>query len=170
MAMKKLTPLLASVIGLATCAASGASATDEPALQVLGKGVQIYSCQPSVQPAGTAFAWKLKGPEAVLLSEDGKVVGKHFAGPSWQANDGSTIVGEAVVASPAPAPGAIPWLVLHVKSSSGAGLFANVAYVTRTATKGGAAPASGCDAADADAETKVAYSATYSFFPQKSSH
>jgi hypothetical protein len=156
--------LCASVVGVALCAAFGSRAADAPAIQVLGKGVQIYTCQ----PAGTAFAWKLKGPEAVLLGDGGRVVGRHFAGPSWQARDGSTIVGEPLVASSSPQAGSVPWLVLRVKSTSGAGLFATVAYVARTSTKGGAAPATGCDAAHSDIEVRVPYSATYTFFPEPS--
>ena len=39
-------------------------------------------------------------PDASLLDAKGQVIGKHFAGPSWQANDGSIVVGEALNASP----------------------------------------------------------------------
>ena len=139
--MRRSIPLFASVVGVAMGATLVSSAADERAIQVLGKGVQIYTCRPD----GTSFAWKLKGPEAVLLDEGGTVVGRHFAGPSWQARDGSTIVGVPLVASLSPQAGSIPWLVLHVKSTSGAGLFTNVAFVVRTSTQGGAAPATGCD-------------------------
>jgi hypothetical protein len=160
MTMRRSNRFAASALGLAACAVTG-SAVAGPALQVLGKGVQIYTCQ----PAGAVFAWKLKGPDAVLLGDDGKVIGRHFAGPSWQALDGSSIVGEPLVASPSPRAGSIPWLVLHVKAASGTGLFSEVAFVARTATQGGAAPASGCDAARAGADARVPYSATYTFFP-----
>ena len=40
-----------------------------------------------------------------------------------------------------------------------------VAYVVRTRTEGGVAPATGCDASHADAEVRVPYSAVYLFFP-----
>jgi hypothetical protein len=139
---------------------SAAHAT--PALQLIGKGVQVYTCKPTT----SGFGWALKGPDAVLTDVDGKTVGRHFAGPSWQANDGSTVVGEPLVASPSPAPGAVAWLVLHAKSHLGAGIFAEVAYIVRTATDGGAAPSTGCDAAHAAAEVREPYSATYTFFPQ----
>jgi hypothetical protein len=75
------------------------------------------------------------------------------------------VVGEPLVASPAPSAGAIAWLVLRAKSHEGSGLFAHVVYVARTETSGGVAPATGCDAAHLHAETRVPYSATYTFFP-----
>ncbi|MGC1301597.1 MAG: DUF3455 domain-containing protein [Caulobacteraceae bacterium] len=155
----------ACAAGVLACAPFGAHAAESTAIQAVGKGVQIYSCQPS----GAGFAWKLQGPEATLSASDGRVIGRHFAGPSWQATDGSTIVGEPVVASASPDDGAIPWLVLHVKSTTGAGLFSNVTYVTRTLTHGGAAPATGCDAGRSGQETRAPYSATYTFFTQPNS-
>lgn len=148
--------------GVALCVAFEARAADAPAIQALGKGVQIYVCQPSA----TAFAWKLQGPDAVLTGADGAVVGRHFAGPSWQAADGSTLVGELVVASPSPRAGAVPWLVLRVRSTAGPGLFSGVTYVTRTQTQGGVAPATGCDADHAGKEVRAPYSAIYTFFTQ----
>ena len=72
-----------------------------------------------------------------------------------------------LVASQAPQATAIPWLVLAAKAHQGAGLFANVAYITRSLTEGGAAPASGCDAAHAGREVPVSYQATYVFFPAR---
>lgn len=131
-----------------------------PAIEALGKGVQIYTCKAS----NAAYAWTLKAPDASLSDAKGNVIGKHFAGPSWQANDGSTVVGEPLNVSPSPDAGAIAWLVLHAKSHSGDGVMANVQYIVRTRTQGGVAPASGCDASHAGAEVRVPYSATYTFF------
>ena len=125
-----------------------------------GTGVQIYGCA----KADAGYAWRLKTPDAVLTDVAGRRIGHHFAGPSWQADDGSTVVGEALASNQPPRPGAIPWLVLRAKSHAGSGLFADVAFIVRSATEGGVAPASGCDAAHADAETRVGYSATYTFF------
>jgi hypothetical protein len=136
------------------------SPTKPPAIEALGKGVQIYTCKVS----GSAYAWTLKAPDASLYDANGNVIGKHFAGPSWQANDGSTVVGESLNASPSPNAGAIPWLVLHARSHTGDGIMANVQYIVRTRTQGGVAPASGCDARHAGAEVRVPYSAIYLFF------
>lgn len=129
-------------------------------LVLTGTGAQVYGCTQQ----GGAYAWQLKAPDAVLTDSAGRRVGRHFAGPSWQAADGSTVVGEALVASPAPRPGAVPWLVIRAKSHAGDGVFAGVAYIVRSMTAGGAAPAAGCDAAHAGAEVRVDYSATYTFF------
>lgn len=131
-----------------------------PAIEAFGKGVQIYACQAS----GSSYAWTLKAPEATLSDARGKVIGKHFAGPSWQASDGSTVVGELLNASPSPDAGAIPWLVLQAKSHTGNGVLASVQYIVRAHTEGGAAPAAGCDAGHAGAEVRVPYNAVYLFF------
>ncbi len=132
-----------------------------PAIVLLGKGAQVYACAQT--EAG--YAWHLKAPDAILLDPAGRQVGRHFAGPSWQAEDGSTVVGAAVATAQAPQAGAVPWLVLAAKSHAGEGVFAGVSYIVRSATQGGAAPAAGCDADHAGAELRVDYSATYTFFP-----
>jgi hypothetical protein len=131
-----------------------------PAIEAFAKGVQIYTCK----AANGAYAWSLKAPDATLADAKGNPIGKHFAGPSWQANDGSTVVGEPLNASPSPTPGAVAWLVLHAKSHAGDGQMATVQYIVRTHTEGGVAPATGCDAAHAGNEVRVPYSAVYLFF------
>ena len=147
--------------GLAVSAASALPA-HAAAIVLTGTGAQIYTC---AQAEG-GYGWKLKAPDAVLTDAAGRRVGHHFAGPSWQSDDGSLVTGEVLVASPAPQAGAIPWLVLAAKSHTGQGSFAGVAYIVRSATQGGVAPAAGCDAAHAGSETRVDYSATYTFFPR----
>jgi hypothetical protein len=128
--------------------------------------VQIYTCAQTA--AGPA--WRLKAPDAALLDAAGHVAGHHFAGapfagPTWRAADGSSVTAARLAESPSPAAGAIPWLILRATAHGGAGVFAAVAYIVRSQTEGGAAPKAGCDAAHRDAETRVPYSATYSFFP-----
>lgn len=131
--------------------------------ELRGEGVQIYRC--AAQEAG--FAWKLKAPEATLTDASGRVMGRHFAGPSWQATDGSVVVGKAVAAGSVAGGGAVPWLVVQAVSHAGAGVFADVSYVVRTQTTGGVAPAAGCGAGHAGAEARVRYSASYIFFGAK---
>ncbi len=143
-----------------------AARAGEPAIQLLGKGVQVYGCA----EAGPSYAWRLKGPDATLTDAAGAVAGHHFAGPTWRANDGSAVVGSVLTSAPAPRPGSVPWLVLAAKSHAGAGRFADIAYVVRSQTEGGAAPALGCDAAHIGAEVRVPYQATYLFFPAAASH
>ena len=96
---------------------------------------------------------------------NGASAGHHFAGPTWQANDGSAIVGAVISSSPSPQAGSVAWLILGAKSHSGTGRFADISYVVRSLTEGGAAPAMGCDAGHAGGETRVGYQATYLFFP-----
>lgn len=154
--MRKL--LLAGA--LAVLAAPAARAADS-AIVLIGRGDQVYACT----AAGADYKWRLKAPDATLADAAGRVVGKHFAGPTWQADDGSSVVGEALVASPSPQQGAVPWLILRAKSHGGSGVFSNIGYVVRSATEGGPAPETGCDAGHAGAEIRVHYSATYTFFP-----
>jgi Protein of unknown function (DUF3455) len=158
----RITHLPAALLVVTALLGSSQTRAAGTAIALQGKGFQVYACEPT--PAG--FTWRLKAPDAALSDESGAVAGHHFAGPTWQANDGSTVVGEALVASPAPRPGAIPWLVLRAKSHAGSGIFASVDYIVRTGTEGGLAPATGCDAAHEGAESRVAYSATYVLFPQ----
>jgi len=141
-------------------AAAGRAYAAVPVVVLTGKGVQIYSCGETM---GT-YAWSLRGPKAVLFDTAGKPFGHHFAGPTWQAGDGSSVVGEAVATARAPRSDAVPWLVLRAKSNNGDGVFAHVTYIVRSLTSGGVAPDRGCDASHVGTETEVAYSASYSFF------
>ncbi|MGC2208655.1 MAG: DUF3455 domain-containing protein [Candidatus Korobacteraceae bacterium] len=130
--------------------------------RVRGKGDQIYTCK---EDSGQ-FTWVLKAPDAKLVGKDGKLFGKHFAGPSWEATDGSRIVGKAV-AKASPDPESIPWLLVNVVSHEGSGRLSRVTTVQRLDTKGGQAPASGCDAAHAGQEIRIPYSADYLFYAPK---
>ena len=130
--------------------------------QTHAKGDQIYTCK----EGATTFLWTLKAPDAQLFAQDGKVFGKHFAGPSWQAADGSTIVGRAT-ANASPNPESIPWLLITVISRSGQGVLSGVTSIQRLNTKGGKAPGAGCDAAHAGQDLRIPYQADYLFFSPK---
>ena len=131
-----------------------------PAIEAFAKGVQIYTCKAS----GGTYGWSLKAPDASLSDAKGNPVAKHFAGPTWQAPDGSAVVGAPINVSPSPDAGSIAWLVLQAKSHSGNGVMTGVQYIVRTRTEGGVAPATGCDASHAGGEVRVPYSAVYLFF------
>lgn len=137
-------------------------ANEQLLLQVSAKGVQIYTCK----AVGGQFAWTLKAPEAQLLDKDGKAFGKHYAGPTWQADDGSTVTGKAV-ANVSPDSDSIPWLLVNVTSHDGQGVLSPVTSIQRLATKGGKAPATGCDATRVGSEIRVPYKANYLFFKRK---
>ena len=132
-------------------------------LKVHAKGDQIYTCK---EESGQ-FAWTLKAPDAQLFDKDGKPFGKHFAGPSWEANDGSRVTGKAVANAPSPNADSVAWLLLQVLTHEGIGVLSRVASIQRLDTKGGKAPASGCDATHAGQEHRVAYSADYLFYAPK---
>lgn len=129
-------------------------------LHVHAKGDQVYTCKGD---AGQ-FSWVLKAPDAELMDESGKVIGRHFAGPAWQLNDGSKVTGKLAARFDSPDARAVPWLLLTAVDHSGSGPMSSVSYIQRLNTKGGKAPAAGCDAAHSGAETRVAYSADYLFY------
>jgi hypothetical protein len=127
-------------------------------LQAYGIGVQIYTCP--------VYATSVAVPHADLLVSDkdgGDLVAIHFAGPTWQALDGSSVVGDAANAKHFPSPGGngVDWLLLPVKSTAGNGLFSRVTYIQRLYTVGGKPPAS-CNLNQA--EVLVNYSAQYLFY------
>ena len=129
-------------------------------LSARGVGDQIYTCQ----NGNGSYSWVLKAPDAQLLSEDHQVVGHHFAGPTWEWKDKSAIVGKVEAKSASPDPGSVSWLRLSVLVHQGDGAMTQVSTVQRLNTKGGAAPASGCDAAHSGTELRVPYQADYLFF------
>ena len=132
-------------------------------LQVHAKGDQIYTCKGDA----AQFAWTLKAPDAQLFDKDGKAFGKHFAGPSWEATDGSRITGKAVANVSSPDADSIPWLLVNVIGHEGSGILSRATTIQRLNTKGGKAPSNGCDAARANQEIRVAYSADYFFYAPK---
>src|SRR5262249_43554999 len=101
-------------------------------------GVQIYTWN------GTTASWGSSVPEAVLSDSEGNIVGTHYAGPTWESNSGSKVVGTRRASStnnPPVDPNAIPWLKLQAKSTEVPGIFAETTYIQRVNTAGGKAPA-----------------------------
>jgi hypothetical protein len=129
-------------------------------LAAAAEGVQVYGCEAKDQD----FAWVFKSPEAGLFDGEGRQIIAHFAGPSWKQPDGTILVGEVIAKADAPSPHAIPWLLLKAKSHEGEGQLARADFIRRIDTKGGTAPASGCDAAHAGQEARMLYSAVYEFY------
>ena len=123
-------------------------------------GVQVYAC--TSNPA-SAIGWVLKGPDARLFDAQGKPVGKHYAGPTWEDLDGSKVVGTVKTSLPASVDKAIPWLLLDAKSHEGSGAFSEAQAIVRMDTTGGSAPSDGCDEGRAGREVRVPYTAIYVF-------
>ena len=118
-------------------------------------GVQIYSCN------GTG--WSLVAPRADLFDDQGEIVVTHFAGPTWQAKDGSMVVGHAE-ASVSADPTAIPWVRLSAASTT-PGQLGNTTVIQRIATTGGLAPPDAdCTAVMAGTVAEVPYTADYYFW------
>jgi len=132
-------------------------------LQVHAKGDQVYTCKSDA----AKFTWMLKAPDAQLFDKDGKPFGKHFAGPSWEASDGSRVTGKPDPNPPSPDPDSIPWLLIKIISHDGNGVLSPATSIQRLNTKGGKAPASVCDASHADHEARVPYEADYLFYAPK---
>jgi hypothetical protein len=131
--------------------------------QLHATGVQIYECQ-AAKNDPSQFEWVFRGPEANLLTKAGRIVGKHYAGPTWESNDGSRVVGEVIGNSPSPTPNSIPWLLLKAKGTAGSGLFSHVQFIQRLNTVGGSVPAAGCRREQAGQQLRAAYSADYLFY------
>jgi hypothetical protein len=169
--MERLTPVLlaTSLLLLAACAArltgTPVPAALEPAGQrlterVAAKGVQVYQCRVAAGAPGGA-QWAFVAPEAELLDARGVITGTHYAGPHWEARDGSKIVGSVTARAEAPRADAIPWLLLSTRSVGGPGRFANVTAVQRIHTVGGLAPSRPCDSAAIGSTERVPYTADY---------
>jgi hypothetical protein len=133
------------------------------ALAVRAVGVQIYDCKPG-KADPSRFEWAFRAPEADLFDAAGTKIGIHYAGPTWESNDGSRVVGEAKAQDDGPDTTAISWLLLRATSNSGVGALGRVASIQRMQTVGGRAPAAGCSAAQAGKEARVPYRATYYFY------
>lgn len=142
-------------------------------------GTQNYSCLPS----GAGYAWTLFGPQATLFDGGDEQIVTHFlsANPAengalratWQhSRDTSTVWAFATGISTDAnyvAPGAIPWLLLHVSGAQyGPALgdkLARAKSIQRVNTAGGVPPATGCSAStDVGRKALVPYTADYIFY------
>ncbi len=132
------------------------------AMTVPARGVQVYACR--ARPDGSGFEWAFVAPDAELLDAAARPIGTHGAGPFWQAADGSRVVGTVKARADAPAPGAIPWLLLATQSTGPDGAFSRVTAIQRINTAGGAAPTTACTEALLGRSVRVPYTADYRLF------
>jgi len=124
-------------------------------LDAFGVGVQIYTWNGTI--------WTGPVPAATLFADAGDhgVVATHFAGPTWESNSGSRVVGAAIDRC-TPDPDSIPWVLLGAASTEGSGIFAKVTFIQRLHTVGGNAPtAPGTTVGE---EARVPYTAEYVFY------
>jgi hypothetical protein len=132
-------------------------------LEALATGVQIYECT-SKRDDPSAYEWAFRAPEAALFDRSGRSLGKHYAGPTWESVDGSTVVGEVKAADPGPRRSAVAWLLLGAKATTGGGTFGQAKSIQRVQTVGGVAPSEPCSATNAKQVARVPYTASYYFY------
>ncbi|WP_298257067.1 DUF3455 domain-containing protein [Bradyrhizobium sp.] len=120
------------------------------------EGAQVYECKAT---ADGKLAWAFREPIASLLV-DGKTVGRHYAGPTWEHVDGSSVTAKSAGSAPAATANDIPWLKLQVTASHGKGVLSGVTTVQRINTKGGKLEGA-CD--KAGTFKSAPYSAEYVF-------
>jgi hypothetical protein len=106
-----------------------------------------------------ALNWTFREPVASLL-EEGKTVGRHFVGPTWEFADGSRVVGDLVSKAPGTTAKDIAWLKLAAKEPPKSGLAAGATTILRIDTKGGVLEGA-CDH-EGDLHSEP-YTATYIF-------
>ncbi|AMV47154.1 hypothetical protein ATN79_41515 [Paraburkholderia caribensis] len=112
----------------------------QPFAVMTATGVQMYSCE---FDSGHRLGWVFQHPEATLYDGAGQASIQHGAGPSWQAADGSRIVGRVVAQAPGANPNSIPQLLLETHSTS-EGSLSVARFVQRLDTAGGVSPSEPC--------------------------
>jgi hypothetical protein len=104
-----------------------------PVVTLHAEGAQIYECKDT---AGK-LSWGFREPIAALM-QDGRTVGRHYAGPTWESTDGSAVVGKAAGSAPGATADDVAWLKLDVVDRRGSGVLAATTTVQRINTHGGA--------------------------------
>jgi hypothetical protein len=107
-------------------------------------GVQKYKARVKTGTDPVAYEWVFVAPQADLYSINNVKVGEHGAGPYWSTSPSDIIFGQhfsPARTAPSPDPESIDWLLLMPKvGTTQTGIFADVDYIQRIATKGGKAP------------------------------
>jgi hypothetical protein len=132
-AMSVSAPLAASVPALAQLPAAIDAPGQEKIAAFYATGAQVYECRAANDGK---LAWTFREPIATLLL-DGKTVGRHYAGPTWEHIDGSTVVARPIGNAPGKTAADIPWLKLEITFGRGMGLLTSTMTVQRINTVGG---------------------------------
>ncbi len=125
-------------------------------LSVHAEGIQLYECR---QEPGGASAWTFREPIATLIN-NGKTVGRHYVGPTWELDDGGAVKGKLIASAPGAAVGDVPLLKLDVSEHRGAGALRDANLVLRLNTHGGGLKGPCAKAGELHAEP---YTADYVF-------
>jgi hypothetical protein len=121
------------------------------------EGAQIYECKAD---SSGKLAWQFREPIAALLA-NGTTVGRHYAGPTWEMADGSSVAAKVAARAPGATEKDIPLLKLEVVSQRGSGQLSGVRTIQRLNTRGGVAEGT---CTQAGAFLSVPYSADYTFY------
>ena len=126
------------------------------------EGAQVYECKAD---ATGRLEWQFREPIATLIA-DGKTIGRHFAGPAWELDDGSLVTGKVAARAAGASPTDIPLLKLSATPQRDRGQLAAATTIQRINTKGGVAegPCNG-----AGTMLSVPYSADYAFHKKSKS-
>jgi uncharacterized protein DUF3455 len=139
--------LLSAMVGPAEAAESGTAdaarggirligipdAVEHPVVTLSAQGAQVYECKAATDGK---LAWSFREPIATLI-ENGKTVGRHYAGPNWELQDGSVVTAKVLGSTNGATEGDIPWLKLEVTAHRGTGALSEVTTVQRINTHGG---------------------------------
>jgi hypothetical protein len=144
-------------------AAIAVPAGNVAAMSALGAGDLSYECRAKAAMPGS-FEWVFAGPNAVLYDAQKAPIGKYYAGPTWESNDGSKVTGKQLALSPSNNAASIPLQLVQANPATGNGAMTGVTYIQRLNTKGGIAPMDACNADNVGAKKTVKYEADYVFF------
>jgi hypothetical protein len=125
-------------------------------LKVLAEGAQIYECKADKDGK---LIWQFREPVAALIL-DGKTIGRHFAGPTWELSDGSAVTGKVTARTAGATSRDIPWLMVEATTHRGSGQLSDIMAIQRINTKGGAIEG---DCTAAGSLVSVTYSSEYIF-------
>ena len=141
--------------------ASIAAAGETEVATFHAEGAQIYECKLANDGK---LAWQFREPIATLLL-DGKTVGRHYAGPSWEYMDGSAVTAKPIGNAPGSTSADIPWLKLEITAHRGTGALSGATTVQRINTRGGVATGA-CE--QPGSYRSAPYGADYIFLRKKS--
>lgn len=107
-------------------------------------GVQKYKARVKAGTDPVAYEWVFVAPQATLYDITNAEIGNHGAGPFWTISPSDSIFAQQFSparTAPSEDPESIDWLLLMSKTdTTPTGIFADVDYIQRIATKGGKAP------------------------------
>lgn len=133
-------------------------------------GVQKYKARIKAGSDPVSYEWVFVAPQANLYDITNAKIGTHGAGPFWELSSLDSIFAQHFTPSktaPSPDIESIDWLLLMPKTgTTPTGIFADVDYIQRIATKGGKAPLT--PPTSLTETTEVKYKAVYRFTKKNS--